>query len=572
MMAGPPDDDCHAAFRERYRLDPPETFQVYSEEMLTDHAMTDDRSRGVTSPRGRRLTEATEHLARGRIPQCVVACNQLVGRYPDFADGWSLASRVTLRLGDATGALDCIERALKIAPGSPDWQVQRAVCLYLAGRKDESIVLADQLADSTHGSADYYGRLGALLSRQGRNELALELFDRAIASNPREARHYRNRAAVQLYLGALVEAEASVDQAIELNPDDYNAYWLRCGLRKQTPDRNHLTQLEALAARGIEPSMGQVYVHYTLAKEYEDLEQYERSFACLKHGADTHQRMLEYNVASDERTLAHVRRSYAADLFDGSVVGHDSREPIFIIGLPRTGTTLAERIIGSHSAVFAAGELFTFEKTLATLAQQTSGGDVASSDELVTRSIGVDFAKLGKAYVDSTRPQTGHTPFFVDKLPFNFLYAGPIHLALPRAKVVHLTRNPMDACYSIYKNLFQGAYSYSYDLDELGRYYIAYHDLMAHWHRVMPGVIYDLSYERLVVDTETEIGRLLEFLGLPWEEGCRNFHEHQGASTTASAAQVRQPVYRSSVQKWRHYARQLQGLRDRLEAAGIGAE
>lgn len=534
--------------------------------------MTDDRSSAVTSPRSRLLSEASQHLARGRLPECIAACNQLVRRYPDFAEGWSLASRVTLHLGDAARAVDFIEQAVNIEPGSLDWQVQKAKCLYLAGRKDESIALAGELARSTRGSADYYGRLGALLSRQGRNELALELFDRAIASDPREARHYRNRAAMQLYLGALAEAEASVDQAIELNPADYNAYWLRCGLRKQTRDSNHVAQMEALVERGIDQKMGLVHVHYALAKEYEDLGQYERSFACLKRGADTYRQMLKYDVTSDEKTLAHVRRTYVAGLFDGSVTGHDSREPIFIIGLPRTGTTLAERIIGSHSAVFAAGELFNFEKNLTALTRQATSGEVASSDDLVTRSIGVDFEKLGKAYVDSTRPQTGHTPFFVDKLPFNFLYAGPIHLALPRAKIVHLTRNPMDACYAIYKNLFQGAYSYSYDLDDMARYYVAYHELMAHWRRVMPGVIYDLSYELLVEDTQAETRRLLEFLELPWEPGCLDFHEHQGASTTASAAQVRQPVYRSSVQKWRHYARQLQGLRDRLEGAGIRTE
>jgi len=181
----------------------------------------------------------------------------------------------------------------------------------------------------------------------------------------------------------------------------------------------------------------------------------------------------------------------------------------------------------------------------------------------------VDFRALGQAYMTATRPLRDARPHFIDKLPFNFLYAGPIHLALPRAKIINVQRHPLDTCFAVFKQLFRDAYPYSYDLDELGQYYVAYRRLMQHWNDVMPGVIHTVRYEALVADVEGEARRLLEYCGLPWQDACLRFHENPQASTTASALQVRQPVYASSVGKWRNFERQLAPLRRRLEDAGI---
>jgi hypothetical protein len=237
--------------------------------------------------------------------------------------------------------------------------------------------------------------------------------------------------------------------------------------------------------------------------------------------------------------------------------------------MPRTGTTLVERILGSHSQVFSAGELNNFSLELIPLVRKATRGRRLSRVEFVAASATVDFRALGAAYIAATRPLRDTRPRFIDKLPFNYLYAGLIHLALPNAKIVNLQRHPMDTCYSVYKQLFRDAYPFSYDLDELGQYYIAYHQLMQHWNEVMPGVIHTIRYETLVNDIEGEARRLLAYCALPWEDQCLRFHENRQVSTTASALQVRQPVYTSSIDKWRHYARQLESLRQRLEDAGI---
>jgi hypothetical protein len=193
-----------------------------------------------------------------------------------------------------------------------------------------------------------------------------------------------------------------------------------------------------------------------------------------------------------------------------------------------------------------------------------------SRDELVGASAELDFAALGDAYLQSTRPLAGHTPHFIDKMPLNFLYIGLIHLALPNANIIHLQRDAMDTCYAIYKQLFVDAYPFSYRLDELAQYYVAYRQLMEHWSAVLPDVVHTMHYEALVADLESESRRLLNFCGLEWQAQCLRFHENREASTTASTAQIRRPIYSSSIGKWRNYEQQLQPVADILQKAGYG--
>ena len=252
--------------------------------------------------------------------------------------------------------------------------------------------------------------------------------------------------------------------------------------------------------------------------------------------------------------------------------GHETREPVFVLGLPRTGTTLVERILGNHSAVVAAGELRQFPEQMIRLARESLGGRDLPRDELVAHTLKLDMRELGRRYVESTRPRTGARPHFVDKLPLNYLYCGLIHGSLPGARIVHLRRHPLDACYAIYKTLFSRAYPFSYDLGELGQYYVAYDRLMSHWRTAMPGVIYDLHYEAIVDDPEGETRRLLDHCGLEFESACLDFHRSPEASTTASALQVRQPIYRDSVSRWRNVAAQLEPLTQVLRSNGIDLE
>ena len=268
--------------------------------------------------------------------------------------------------------------------------------------------------------------------------------------------------------------------------------------------------------------------------------------------------------------LDDIREHYEDSASCSGDDGFGADGPIFIIGMPRTGTTLLERILAAHSMVVSAGELHDFSSELVKEIVRVNDGKAVAKSEIVAASLQVDFARLGENYIDAARQATdASSTWIIDKLPFNFLYCGLIHRALPKARIIHMTRNPMDTCYAVFKTLFGQAYPFSYDLDELATYFIAYRRLMDHWHAVMPGLILDVGYEDVVANTEDEARRLIEHCGLQWEPECLEFHKSSDATTTASAAQVRQPVYSSSVQKWRNYDEQLAPLKARLKAADL---
>ena len=435
----------------------------------------------------------------------------------------------------------------------------------MLGRPEDARPIAAALGDTAMETAYQCASLGLLLSRLDMQEQALQQYHRAVALEPGQAQHYYNLATVQRFLGDFSASEVNLTRAIQLNPTEFEAYSLRSQLRQQTPDHNHVTELEALLAGGIKEPRGEVRILFALAKELEDLGQPVGSFTYLKRGADLRRTLMQYDVDSDIRTMELISRHYNGTTFDSQITGHDNGAAIFILGMPRTGTTLVERIIGSHPDVYAAGELNNFAIELTRLA----GEPGISKEDLVARTTTIDFAALGRNYIDSTRPGSGTTARFIDKMPLNFLYAGLIHLALPRARIINLERHPLDTCYAIYKTLFQDAYPFSYTLPELGRYYLAYHRLMQHWHRVMPGVIHTVRYEQLVQDTQTESRALLACCGLPWQDRCLRFYDSPLSSTTASASQVRLPVYASSVGRWREYREQLKPLIDILQQGGI---
>ena len=507
-------------------------------------------------------------IGHGKYQEALDCCKKLLGLFPNHSDVWYTASLVLLKAGNPQEALKSIEHAIRIQPSNPDWQVQKAVCLEAVGEKEQSQQLAKDLSCQKLSSAGFYSILGSSLTNQAQFKLALMVFNKAIQLQPNLANHYYNRATVERYLGEIQQAETSLERAIKLNPEDTEAYELRSQLRTQQINNNHVSELEKLLKNGFPNWRDQVRICYTLAKEYEDLEQYELAFARLKQGADLRRKNMRYQVSHDLDTMAQIQTVFKADLYNGNIPGYESAAPIFIIGLPRTGTTLVERILDTHSMVESKGELNNFALALTRLAQQTSGKRLNGS-ELVKLTATLDFKALGKAYIDSIKINNNSNKYVIDKMPMNFLYAGLIHLALPKAKIIHLTRHPMDTCYAIYKQLFKEAYPYSYDLDELGRYYLAYRQLMAHWQHVIPGVIYTVTYEQLVTDTHNEIKKLLAKCELSWEDNCLNFHKNTNASTTASALQIRKPIYHGSIRKWRQYRQQLQTLADVFTAAEL---
>lgn len=513
--------------------------------------------------------EVWEKLNADDARQAIAACERLNREFPNYAPGWHTASLLALRLGNAGMALDAIREALRMEPERVSWALQEAQCLWKLGRFSEVRARLWHLQTCELSTPYECSLLGRLLTDAGERRKAIEYYEKAAALQPDDARHYYNIASLQRTVGDLDKAEANFDKTIFLNPSDYEAWKLRSELRTWTREDNHVDALEGLLNEGVDDARGEANICYALAKELEDIGEPGRSFFYLQRGARSRRDNMQYDPARDIATIHAIRDAFSEALFAPDHAGHDSREPIFVLGMPRTGSTLVERILASHTDVFAAGELTNFAVEMMKLVRQKAAPGAAGRDDLVKLSTGIDFAALGQAYVQSTRPFTGHTARFIDKLPLNYLYVGLIRLALPNATIIHVQRDPMDTIYAVYKTLFVDAYPFSYQLEELAQYYVAYHELMQHWYKVLPGRMQAVRYEDLVSAVENESRRLVESCDLQWQPGCLNFFDSDEASTTASSVQVRRPVYQSSVGRWLDYEKQLEPAADILRRAGI---
>jgi hypothetical protein len=329
--------------------------------------------------------------------------------------------------------------------------------------------------------------------------------------------------------------------------------------------------MEALLKSGVRHWHDEMLLCRALAKECEDVGLYEHAFGYTQRACALQRERMRYRVEDDIAVMDGIIAVHTAERLANWRPGDPSREPIFIVGLPRTGTTLVERILSGHSEVFAAGELDTFPAELARATGRDPAGAGRRESAVPDAVCSIDPATLGRAYVEGTRPRTGHTPHFIDKLPRNYLYCGLIHAALPGARIIALERDPLDACYAVHKAVLSGNFLFALDLDDLGRYYIAWSRLMAHWRLVLGESLLTVRYEELVAAPENTGRRVIEFCGLRWEDSCMDFQRRAGAITSASAAQVRAPIHRNSVGKWLHYERQLQPLRELLLQAGVDA-
>jgi hypothetical protein len=297
------------------------------------------------------------------------------------------------------------------------------------------------------------------------------------------------------------------------------------------------------------------------------------AFEHLTVGKAAKRRMLAYSIDDDRVLFEALARHFDVRSLVSAAPGHPDDSPVFVVGMPRSGTTLVERILSSHSAVVSAGESQNFGVCLKRAAG-TNSNRVLDVETLVS-AMEIDLAAVGRSYVETTRPQGTAAARFVDKMPLNFFYVGFIHLALPNAKVICLRRDPMDTCLSNLRQLFAlgfSYYNYAYDLGDIGRYYVLFDALISHWNGVLPGKLLEVSYERLVANQENETRRLLQFCGLPFEPACLDFHANAAPVATASAVQVRAPLYTGAVGRWRRYGKVLDGLRAELLAAGIALE
>jgi tetratricopeptide (TPR) repeat protein len=517
----------------------------------------------ATTTIARRIREALRHRDTAGADALV---RELTAVNPYSSEAWGLDCDVGAALGDTTRSVTSARRAIERSGNSAhDWvRLARALWQAHEFNEVEGCITRARAAARSAGCFAQLGNLFILLEDFPR---ALEAYDEAARREPQEPRYLYNRAAVRRFLGQLEQAELDYDRLIELDPGECEAWLSRTELRRQRPERNHVAALEARLAKGFRSWQGEVPIRYALAKEYEDLGDYARSWQHLAAGAALRRQHLQYDVHTDLATVEWIRDAFP---HAGSCAREcPSDDPIFIVGMPRTGTTLLERILAGHPRVLAAGELSHLSLAVVAAAERTAGRTRLSRRELVAVSANLDFAALGADYLARTRPRAAHLRRCIDKLPLNYLYCGIIHRALPNARILHMTRHPLATCYAVFKVLFNQGYPFSYDLGELADYYLGYRRLMAHWQLTLPGKILEVSYERLVCDPETEARRVFDFCNLGWEKRYLEVEKVIGPSTTASASQVRRPIHQDSISQWRHYEHHLAHVAQRLAAAGI---
>ncbi|MFT7009359.1 MAG: tetratricopeptide (TPR) repeat protein [Colwellia sp.] len=508
----------------------------------------------------------------GRIQEAEQSIITLINKSDKQALYWYLYSVIALRLKRPTSAIEYALKATQLE-ASPEFYIQLAMAYQHNINFSEALRVADLTSKMTITSAYQWNALGNVYSSANNTTQAELMYVKSVESAPNIHHFQFNLATALRANGKLEQAEQCYDKIVALKPNDYEALYNRSQLRKQTIQKNHINVLDKALQSKMSKWRDEVHICFALAKEQEDVADYANSFSHLKRGCDLRRKNSNYNVEGDLQAIKQIINTFNSQSFNQKYGGFQSKEPIFVLGLPRTGTTLVERILSSHSDIESAGELQNFATKMVSLisvhwSKQKTANSFQKSN-MISTSFDIDHAALGEAYIDSTRPLTGGSKHFIDKMPLNYLYIGLIAKALPNAKIIHLTRHPLDTCYAIYKTLFKDAYPFSYSLEDLGRYYLEYQKLMQHWHQVLPGKILNVSYEKLVSNQEYESRRLIEFCDLEWQSQCLSFYNNPQPSTTASSVQVRQPIYKSSIEKWKHYEQSLQPLIDMFTDEGI---
>jgi tetratricopeptide (TPR) repeat protein len=470
--------------------------------------------------------EALAHLGGlllgvGRHREAIDFLERAVAIDPTYAQAHNNLGSALLPLGKIEEAAACYRRAIEIQPRYADAHANLGHALRLLGRLDEAMAHFEMAPAARPDNARAFGDMGNALAEMGRLDEALVAYERAIALEPRPE--------LFRYIG---------------------------DLRKYTPGDRYLAAMEQLFERVDSFEVdGQIDLHFALGKAYADVGEHQRSFRHLLAGNALKRGIQPYDEAATLASFEEIPRVFTAEMMaahEGQ--GDPSRVPIFVLGMPRSGTTLVEQILAGHPAVHAAGELEIFGETVAALFPD---GGVALTPERLR--------ELGARYVERVRALAPEAERVTDKMPANFRFAGLIHLALPNARIISTRRDPIDNCLSCFSLLFQEGQPHLYDLAELGRYYRGYEALVAHWHKVLPaGVMLDVQYEDVVADLETQARRIVAHAGLPWNDACLKFHEVRRPVQTASASQVRKPIFTSSVGRWRPYGELLRPLLDAL--------
>lgn len=540
----------------------------------------------------------------GHLDEAEASCRRALQIRPDYAEAYCNLGNIVLEQGRAGEAEACYRHALQARPDYAMAHYNLGSILHDLGRLDEAeasyrralqarpdwvegyINLGGTLMDMERldeagavylralqikpDCAEAYSSLGNILLEQGRLDEAEATCRRALQIAPDLADAHCNLGIILNERGRFGEAEACYRRALQIKPDFAGAHYRLASVGKvKAGDENlaALIALEKTVQSGATPlpDKDAISLHFALGKSYDDIGDYEKAFPHFLEGCRLKRTTFAYDPDRTARHFDSIMRNFDAATPGRLRGGDPSHLPIFILGMPRSGTTLIEQIVSSHPAVHGAGEL----PDLMTIVQRDIAG-AAFPDSLRV----LDQAQLaawGAEYVAGLQRRAPSALRITDKMPANFFAVGLIHLMLPNARIIHVNRNPLDTCLSCFTTLFNRKNEHTYDLAELGRYYADYARLMEHWRKVLPeGAFLDVRYEDVVADQEAQARRIIEYCGLGWDTACLDFHRNERAVSTASLAQVRQPIYRSSVERWRHYEKFLGPLREALGGLAPG--
>ena len=467
--------------------------------------------------------------------------------------------------GRMTEAEASYRQALAIHPGYAEAHNNLGNALRDQHRLDEAEASYRQALAINDAMAGVHFNLGNILRDQQRQTDAEHSYRRALELEPNHITALNNLGLCLKRQGRVEEARECFENAIAIKPDFLQSHCNLAPFKTYAADDAHLRlfesqqhQLPAL------PMAGRINYWFALGKMREDVGRYDDAFAAYTEGNRLQHAQLPHDEAREAARAQQLQTTFSAAFFAARPpLPPAGRVPIFIVGMPRSGTTLIEQILATYPGIHGAGELVDLPEVVYSI-ESKSDAVAGSYPERAAALSAEDFRELGEAYIERVWQLAPEAEHIVDKMPANFLHVGMIHLMLPQAKIIHAMRDPLDSCFSCYSRLFVGNnLDFTYSLETVGRYYVRYMELMRHWHRVLPDhALLDVRYEDMVADTEGQARRLLDYLGLPWNERCLDFHQNRRVVKTASIAQVRKPIYRSSVARWKHFEKHLGPLLD----------
>jgi len=511
------------------------------------------------------LITAVHHFRAGRIGQAEQLCKQYLQLNPDNVTAMRLLAAIGLKIGVYDDAENLLERCLELAPDFRLARLNYAQVLSKREKLEQSLVQVDLLLDVEPDKFTLLVLKGSTLVKMGDFERALPLYEYLLE-------HFPGRPMISLVYGHALKTVGEQEQAIKayretirLRADFGDAWWSLANLKTFEFTNEDMQVMRTEIAKEDCRREDHFHLCFALGKALETRRQYDESFYFYQMGNATKAGLEPHSSDNTENNVRRLKKVFDVE-FTGSRKdsGEPSPDPVFIVGLPRSGSTLLEQIIASHSMVEGTKELIYIPAMVRRLGGKISKGGVSRYPEILEELSTDEFLALGKEYLDRSREQRTTTAYFIDKMPNNFMHIGLIHLILPNATIIDARRQPMAACFSGFTQLFARGQAFTYGLKNIGRYYRTYVDLMDHWDQLLPGKVLRVHYEDVVSDIETQVHRILDHCGLPFEAQCLEFHRTRRAVRTASSEQVRQPIYKDALEHWRHYEAHLDELKSVL--------